>query len=441
MVDKNDPFEAPDFQDFLLELDTDDPGPYLRNLEEHLKSRVLGQDRAIRHVVRALSISEAKMLQPGEPAGLLLFAGPPGVGKTELAYQAALAWLGIDIAADIDGLPYEPLTKIDCTQLTEQISITELIGSKKGYVGYTDEVPFHQQKLDEPHYNQLRKNYNPEFSKIQDEFLRRVKIAGNDDQTKKQVSAWYQREYKKFQAQIESHKPFKGVILLDEVEKAHEVIHNLILSIANGKPLKLSDGSRTNFENKLIIMTSNIGWQKIQQLLQEARGGGNIGIVDREQAGREMSVEETMMLDQKIYSTVFREIEKFFSAAFMSRIRRKIIVFRPLSRELLRRIVYQKLSDIQMLFAGLPVSGKKAAGVNLSLRFSAEFQEFILAKSTDSQYGVRDLEQVIEKYVEEKVANLLNSGNAQAGDSIVFDIRTANDIEAMSTKEVVCFKE
>lgn len=441
MVDKNDPFEVPDFQLFLQELDTEDPGPYLRSLEEHLKSRVLGQDRAIRHVVRALSISEAKMLQPGEPAGILLFAGPPGVGKTELAYQAALAWLGIDIATDIDGLPYEPLTKIDCTQLTEQISITELIGSKKGYVGYSDEVVFHQQKLDEPHYNQLRKDYNPEFMKVQDEFLRRVKFAGNDEQAKKKVGLWYQGEYKKFQAQIESNRPFKGVILLDEVEKAHEVIHNLILSIANGKPLKLSDGSRTNFENKLIIMTSNIGWKKIQQLLLEAKGEGNIGIMDREQAGKEMTEEETMLLDQKIYNTVFREIEKFFSAAFMSRIRRKIVVFRPLSPELLRRIVYQKLSDIQALFAGAPVSGKKAAGVRLTLKFSSEFQEFILAKSTDSQYGVRDLEQVIEKYVEEKIANLLNSGSAQAGDSIVFEVRTVNDIASISTQEVVCFKE
>lgn len=173
--------------------------------------------------------------------------------------------------------------------------------------------------------------------------------------------------------------PFKKVVLFDEIESAHKNVLKLLITIANGKPLKLSDGKKTSFENTLIFLTSNIAHEKIQYLLTEAHGEGEgegegMGFRDRRKKSGPavLSAVQQEALDQKIYRAASRQVARVFPTALMSRLRDNIVVFRPLSLGTREKIVQGKLLDIQKMFMGIPVPGRSVMEWHLSISSSSK---------------------------------------------------------------------
>lgn len=416
-----------------MEIKTDSPGILLEAMEEDLRTRIFGQDRAVRHVVRALSLSEAGIIQPGKPIGIFALDGPPGVGKTQMAYEVAMRWLGITINRDVDGHVFEPLTKIDCTDFTSPHDITNLTGAKKMYVGYGEDLPLHQHVLDYPHFQQLLSRDAGYLQKFRDLFKKYQKRHDDAvaDEPRKQADIWYWAEHKKISDDFRKlHAPFKKVLLFDEFDSAHKSLQKLIVTIANGRPIKLSDGKKTSFENTLIFLTSNIAHEKIRDLFSEAHGDGErVGFRERstEKGSAVLSKEDQEKLDTKIYRAASREVAKIFSDALMSRLRDNILVFRPLSLDIREKIVGGKLLDIQKMFAGIPVLDRSVMDWHLFISFTPAFRRFILEEGTHSRYGARDLEQVIKRHVEVSIANAINSGEVMPEENIQFDIEETPD--------------
>lgn len=160
--------ELPDSFQFEEEIDLSDPGPEIKRIRARVKQRIVGQNRAVDHITRLLTLSEAGLVRNGELAGIALLAGPPGVGKTELAYEVAKAWIDAP-STDIFGAPLEPLTLIDCTKFKESHSAANLVGSVRGYVGYNDATPLRQENLDTAHLHALIKK--KEFAEEVREFI------------------------------------------------------------------------------------------------------------------------------------------------------------------------------------------------------------------------------------------------------------------------------
>lgn len=417
----DDLFILPDMSRPIVDLNLDDIGPELRQMEVDLNARIFGQERAIRHLIRETARCEAGMVQPGKPAGIFMFLGSPGVGKSQLAYEFALRLLSITIEQDAEGNPFEPLTLIDCTELSESVSITDLIGSKKGYVGWGMKAPLRQDNIDNPHFQQLSaKNpeYRERFRKLYEKHQQRLALVNNESLHDTLINKYrldYQNLVKEFR---QFHGgPFKKVILFDEIESAHKTIFELLKSIMNGHPLSLTDGSKTNFENAFIIITSNIGQENLIRIFLE--GAGEVTGIGFHSPTQVMDADA---VHNKMYHSVLRAAEAFFPPALISRARNNVVVLDPLSSLVSKKIVHGKLSDIQKLFRGARILGKRPMDWQLNVEFTPEFKEFIQANGTHLQYGARPLEQVIERYVEVPLANLKNSRQIMPGDKVLLDV-------------------
>ena len=219
------------------------------------------------------------------------------------------------------------------------------------------------------------------------------------------------------------------MILFDEIDLAHENVRDLIITIANGKPIELTNGEKAVFQNALVLMSSNIGSQEIQRLLRENSGVGTGFAVE---AGRA----HTKPIDTQIYDAVSAFVKKSFSAPLVSRIRKNIVVFRPLSSESLALIVERKLEELASEFRGGIPGEMELITTTLSLEFTPVFKKFLLSEGTDPFYGVRPLEQVIRKHVREPIANGLSSKKINAFDRLRFDIKEENGTPKVVVKRI-----
>lgn len=299
---------------------TEDEAEKLLSLEERIHERVIGQDNAVGAVSRAIRRGRADITTKKRPVSFI-FAGPTGVGKTELVKTIAEAMFGSE----------EALIRLDMSEYMEKHSVSKLIGSPPGYVGY-DEA------------GQLT------------EKVRR--------------------------------KPY-SVILLDEIEKADSEVFNMFLQILDDGRIADSHGKIINFENTIIIMTTNAG----TEYKTSGLGFGNTQLA-------------------AVKDNVDKSLKKYFRPEFLNRID-EIVVFNPLSREELRRII-----DLLLL----PMRDKLAEK-GASLKITDEAKELILNEGYDVKYGARPLKRAIQIQLEDKLAQLSLKGLIRNGAEINVDVK------------------
>ena len=298
---------------------TQDENEKLKNLENTLHKRVIGQDEAVTAVAKAIRRGRVGLKDPNRPIGSFLFLGPTGVGKTELSKALAESLFGNEDA----------MIRVDMSEYMEPHSVSKLIGSPPGYVGYDDG-------------GQLT------------EKIRR--------------------------------KPY-SVILLDEVEKAHPDVMNMLLQILDDGRLTDAQGRTVNFKNTVIIMTSNIG----ARLITDKTTLG-FTVSDNKEKEEQKEYESTK-------KDVMAELKKQFRPEFINRID-EIIVFHKLGADDIKKIIDIMLNQVE----------ERLKEQNMNVEFDESVKEYIAKKGIDTNYGARPLKRTIQSSVEDKIAEAILDG-------------------------------
>ena len=298
---------------------TQDENEKLKNLEKTLHERVIGQNEAVEAVAKAIRRGRVGLKDPNRPIGSFLFLGPTGVGKTELSKALAETLFGNENA----------MIRIDMSEYMEPHSVSKLIGSPPGYVGFDEG-------------GQLT------------EKIRR--------------------------------KPY-SVILLDEVEKAHPDVMNMLLQILDDGRLTDAQGRTVNFKNTVIIMTSNIGARLITD--KNILGFSN----------NNNKNEETQKEYETIKKDVMVELKKQFRPEFINRID-EIIVFHKLNNEDIRKIMDIMLNQL--------ISRLKEQEIDIEIDESVK--KILIEKGVDIKYGARPLKRTIQNILEDKIAEAMLDG-------------------------------
>ena len=295
----------------------------LLHLEETLHSRVIGQDEAVAAVARAVRRARAGIKDPQRPIGSFIFLGPTGVGKTELCKALGEALFGDE----------NSLIRIDMSEYMEKHSVSRMIGSPPGYVGYEEG-------------GQLT------------EKVRR--------------------------------KPY-SIVLLDEVEKAHPDVFNVLLQILEDGRLTDGQGRVVDFKNTVIVMTSNAGVQTIKK--QRTMGFGSAD-------SREKTYEQ-------MRDNIMEEVKQVFRPEFLNRVD-EIIVFHELTEEDINRIAALMLKAV----------GKRLAERGIELEIAPEAVALLAKAGFDPQYGARPLRRTIQRKVEDALSEEILSGAIHLGDRV-----------------------
>jgi ATP-dependent Clp protease ATP-binding subunit ClpC len=287
----------------------------LLRIEEELHKRIVSQDRAISALARAIRRSRAGLKLPGRPVGSFLFLGPTGVGKTEMARSLAAFLFGSERA----------LVRFDMSEFMEKHSVSKLIGSPPGYVGYEEGG----------------------------QLTERVRRA-----------------------------PY-STILLDEIEKAHPDVFNILLQVFEDGQLTDGLGNTVDFKNAIIIMTSNIGARYLERK-------SHMGFQSGVEGATEKKAEELVM----------SEVKRLFNPEFLNRLD-EIIVFNALTDN--------DLVQIMDLLVGQ--MNHNLTQKNISLTLSPEAARWLLDKTcADRSYGARPLRRALQKYVEDPLSEALIQG-------------------------------
>ncbi len=279
-------------------------------------SQIFGQDEAIRSVVEAVQLSSAGLLDDNKPLASLLFVGPTGVGKTEVAKVLAKE-LGID------------LVRFDMTEYTEKHAVSKLIGSPAGYVGYDDGGLL---------TDAIRKSPN-------------------------------------------------CVLLLDEVEKAHSDIYNILLQVMDYASLTDNKGRKADFRHVILIMTSNAG----AQYASKAPVGFNSTV----------SRGETMM----------KQVKRTFKPEFLNRLS-GTVVFHDMDCSMAACILDKKLGELDVLL--------KKKGVDLILTEPAHAH--LLTEGFTTEYGAREMDRVIAQQLKPLLMREILFGKLKQGGTITIDL-------------------
>jgi ATP-dependent Clp protease ATP-binding subunit ClpC len=287
----------------------------LLRIEEELHKRIISQDKSILALARAIRRSRAGLKSPNRPIGSFLFLGPTGVGKTEVARTLAQFMFGSE----------KSLVRFDMSEFMEKHSVSKLIGSPPGYVGYEEGG----------------------------QLTERVKRA-----------------------------PY-SVVLLDEIEKAHPDVFNILLQVFEDGQLTDGLGNTVDFKNAIIIMTSNIGARHLQR---------------REGLGFQSSKEE--MISEKVEDLVKNEVKRTFNPEFLNRLD-EIILFTALSEADL----------IQILELMVNLLNQNLAQKAITVTVTDEAKKWILNQTMgDRSYGARPLRRALQKYIEDPLSEALIQG-------------------------------
>lgn len=297
---------------------TEDEAKKLLNLENRIKKRVVGQNKAIESLSKAIRRNRSGFKKKKKPTSFI-FVGPTGVGKTELVKTLAIELFNSEDA----------LIRVDMSEYMEKHTVSKLIGAPPGYVGYDEG-------------GQLT------------EKVRR--------------------------------KPY-SVILLDEIEKAHEDVFNMLLQILDDGRLTDNQGKTVSFENTIIVMTSNAG--------TNFKGSG-IGF----------SRDEENRLEDNINDS----LKEHFKPEFLNRID-EVIIFNSLSKEELRTIIDIMLEEL--------IEDAKEKEVEISI--TNKLKDYILEVGYDAKYGARPLRRAVQRYIEDKIAEEYLKGNIKNNSSVTID--------------------
>ena len=299
----------------------------LSKLTDVIGSKLIGQQKAVEKVVKAIQRNRAGLKAPDKPIGSFIFLGQTGVGKTQLAKILAREMFESE----------ENLIRIDMSEYMEKFAISRLIGAPPGYVGYEE---------------------------------------GG------QLSEKVRR------------KPY-SVILLDEIEKAHPDVFNMLLQVLDDGFLTDSLGRKIIFQNTIIIMTSNIGARQLKDF------GTGVGFSTQSQKAQEEEIEK---------GVIENALKKTFAPEFLNRVD-DIVIFNALEKEDIMKIVDIELQQLQ----------ERIEKLGYSLKLTKKAKEFIGEKGFDKKYGARPLSRAIQKYLEDLIAEEIVSNRLNEGDAIEID--------------------
>ncbi len=307
----------------------------LISMESDLEDSVIGQNEAIRKVVKAIRRNRVGLKDPNKPIGSLIFLGPTGVGKTYLAKVLAKYLFDSENA----------MIRVDMSEYMEKFAVSRLIGAPPGYVGYEEG-------------GQLT------------EKVRR--------------------------------KPY-SIVLLDEIEKAHPDVFNLLLQVLDDGQLTDGLGRKVDFKNTLIIMTSNIGSRQLKDF------GVGVGFSTSSREKNKETMEK---------GVIENALKKAFAPEFLNRID-DVIVFNSLEREDIHKII-----DIEL--RGLK---DRIAKMGYTLELSEEAKDFLIEKGWDPDFGARPLKRAIQRYVEDELAEEMIKTKLSEGDKILIQAEKQGEFE------------
>jgi ATP-dependent Clp protease ATP-binding subunit ClpC len=289
-----------------------DEAAKLINMEETLMRRIVGQDKAIKAISRAIRRSRLGVASPNRPMGSFIFLGSSGVGKTEVARRLAEFLFGSQ----------KHLIRFDMSEYMEKHAVSKLIGSPPGYVGHEEGGQLTER---------VRRN------------------------------------------------PY-SVVLLDEIEKAHPDIANILLQILEDGILTDSLGNQVDFRNTLIIMTSNLGTRFLTTK-------GHMGFREKTAEGDQKSAEQM----------IHQELKKEFSPEFINRID-DIIIFNPLTRTELRQICQLLVDDVNLALIHR----------NVQIAVDDTVVDWLLKRAEEeANSGARPLRRAIQRYIEDELSEFM----------------------------------
>ena len=295
----------------------------LESLQQQMLTRVFGQDEAVNQVVEAVQMAKAGLTDDDKPMASLLFVGPTGVGKTEVARSLAEV-LGVE------------LTRFDMSEYAEKHSVAKLIGSPAGYVGYEDGGLL---------TDAIRKKPN-------------------------------------------------CVLLLDEIEKAHSDIYNILLQVMDYARLTDNRGRQADFHNVVLVMTSNAGAQHASQASIGFGGGISRG--------------EAML----------RQVRKSFKPEFLNRLS-GTVVFHDMDHDMAVRILHKKLSLLQ----------QKLSAKKIELTIGGEAEEWLLQKGFTKEYGAREMDRVIARHLKPLLMREILFGKLRKGGKANITVNERKEIQ------------
>ena len=305
----------------------------LAKMPENIQGKVIGQDDAVRKIVKAIQRGRVGLKDPNKPIGSFMFLGPTGVGKTQLAKVLAKYLFDSE----------DSLIRIDMSEYMEKFAVSRLIGAPPGYVGHDEG-------------GQLT------------EKVRR--------------------------------KPY-SVVLLDEIEKAHPEVFNLLLQVLDDGQLTDSLGRKVNFKNTIIIMTSNTGSRQLKDF------GTGVGFSTKHKESQK---------DEEANAVIEKELKKKFAPEFLNRVD-DVVMFNSLEKEDINKIIKIELDSL--------IQRVKSMEYNLEITDGAI--EYIASQGFDPQYGARPLKRAIQKHVEDVLTEEILQSNPEKNSLMILDYNSEDD--------------
>jgi ATP-dependent Clp protease ATP-binding subunit ClpC len=299
----------------------------LSKMVDAISGKVIGQDEAVKKIVKAIQRGRVGLKDPNKPIGSFMFLGPTGVGKTQLAKVIAKYLFDSEDA----------LVRIDMSEYMEKFAVSRLVGAPPGYVGHDEG-------------GQLT------------EKVRR--------------------------------KPY-SVVLLDEIEKAHPEVFNLLLQVLDDGQLTDSLGRKVNFKNTIIIMTSNTGSRQLKDF------GTGLGFSTKNKLN---SIEEESK------AVIEKELKKKFAPEFLNRID-DVVTFNSLSKEDINQIIKIELDKLV----------ERVEKMDYTLAITDSAIDYISSQGFDPQYGARPLKRAIQRYVEDVLTEEIINSNPDKNSILILD--------------------
>ena len=305
----------------------------LAKMNDNIAGKVIGQDEAVKKIVKAIQRGRVGLKDPNKPIGTFMFLGPTGVGKTQLAKVLAKYLFDSE----------DSLIRIDMSEYMEKFAVSRLIGAPPGYVGHDEG-------------GQLT------------EKVRR--------------------------------KPY-SVVLLDEIEKAHPEVFNLLLQVLDDGQLTDSLGRKVNFKNTIIIMTSNTGSRQLKEF------GTGVGFQTKNKADKK---------DEEANAVIDKELKKKFAPEFLNRVD-DVVMFNSLEKEDINKIIGIELEKLV----------ERVKLMEFELEITEAANDYIATQGFDPQYGARPLKRAIQKHVEDVLTEEIIQNNPEKGSKLLLDYNKDED--------------
>ena len=315
---------------------SEDESTTLLNIEESIGERVIGQAQAVTAISRAVRRARSGLADGSRPVASMIFAGPTGVGKTELAKAVAQSYYGAE----------KSMVRIDMSEYMESFAVSRLVGPPPGYVGFAEGGQLTEAVRRNPH----------------------------------------------------------TLVLLDEIEKAHPDVFNILLQVLEDGRLTDSKGRTVDFTNAMLIMTSNVGSQAILRSMDQGDNG----------AGSTY---------QKVQADVRRELGAKYRPEFLNRLD-EIIVFQPLSRPEVGRIADIMLTSVTA----------RAKGRGVGVAVDQGFKDMLLGEGFSPKFGARPMRRAVQRLLENPLSECLLDGFARDGDTVTFGADGSDGVELANSR-------